>query len=38
VTRALLDKLGSVGRDLEGFSLETVRMFHGDASRAGYVL
>jgi transaldolase len=38
VTADLLKKLGLFGRDLERFSLETVRMFHRDAAAAGYLL
>ena len=38
VTADLLKKLGLFGRDLEDFSLETVRMFHSDAAAAGYLL
>jgi transaldolase len=38
VTADLLKKLGLFGRDLEDFSLETVRMFHRDAATAGYLL
>jgi transaldolase len=38
VTSDLLKKLGLFGRDLEAFSLETVRMFHRDAATAGYLL
>ena len=38
VTSDLLKKLGLLGRDLEEFSLETVRMFHSDAAAAGYLL
>lgn len=38
VTHDLLKKLGNVGRDLEDFSLDTVRMFHRDAQHAGYRL
>jgi len=38
VTHDLLKKLGSVGRDLDDFSLATVRMFHDDAAAAGYRL
>jgi len=34
----LLPKLGLFGRDLDTFSLETVRMFHSDAATAGYLL
>jgi transaldolase len=36
VTSDLLNKLGSVGYDLDAFSLDTVKMFHRDASAAGY--
>jgi transaldolase len=32
----ILSKLPLVGRDLDDFSLDTVRMFHGDAKAAGY--
>ncbi len=38
VTHDLLEKLPLLGRDLEAFSLETVRMFHDDAVTAGYLL
>lgn len=38
VTPALLDKLALHGKDLADMSLDTVRMFHGDAVRAGYTL
>jgi transaldolase len=38
VTTDLLKKLELFGRDLEDFSLETVRMFHHDAATAGYLL
>lgn len=38
VTHDLLQKLALLGRDLEVFSLETVRMFHNDAVTAGYLL
>ena len=38
VTHDLLKKLPLIGRDLEQFSLETVRMFHDDAAAAGYQL
>jgi transaldolase len=38
VTHDILKKLESVGRDLGEFSLETVKMFHEDARRAGYTL
>jgi transaldolase len=36
MTHDLLKKLGSLGKSLEAFSLETVQMFHRDASTAGY--
>jgi transaldolase len=38
VTHDLLKRLASVGRDLEEFSLATVRMFRDDAVAAGYSL
>jgi transaldolase len=38
VTNDLLKKLDLIAKDLEEFSLETVRMFHRDAASAGYVL
>jgi transaldolase len=38
VTHDLLKKLPLLGRDLEDFSLDTVRMFHRDAQAAGYSL
>ena len=38
VTHDLLKKLPTLGKDLDDFSLETVQMFHGDASSAGYSL
>jgi transaldolase len=38
VTGDILGKLGLVGKDLAEYSLETVRMFHDDARRAGYTL
>jgi len=37
-THDILEKLSLVGKDLNAFSLETVRMFHDDARRAGYSL
>ncbi len=37
-TGAILDKLGLAGKDLDEFSLDTVRMFHDDAVKAGYEL
>jgi transaldolase len=38
VTHDLLKKLDSIGKDLDQFSLETVRMFHTDAQTAGFEL
>ena len=38
VTHDLLAKLPSLGKDLDEFSLDTVRMFHGDGRVAGYTL
>ncbi|MBV9207109.1 MAG: transaldolase [Actinobacteria bacterium] len=38
LTNDLLKKLPLLGRDLDAFSLETVRMFHHDAMTAGYLL
>lgn len=38
VTSDLLAKLPGLGKDLDAFSLETVQMFHRDASDAGFVL
>jgi transaldolase len=38
VTDGVLQKLPLLGRDLEAFSLETVRMFYNDAVTAGYLL
>ena len=38
MTHDLLAKLPSLGKDLETFSLETVRMFHRDAEQAGFEL
>ena len=38
MTHDLLAKLPSLGKDLEAFSLETVRMFHRDAEQAGFEL
>jgi transaldolase len=38
VTHDLLKKLPSLGRDLDDFSLDTVRMFLGDAVEAGFSL
>jgi transaldolase len=38
MTPDLLKKLDGLGKDLTQFSLETVQMFHRDASEAGYTL
>ena len=38
VTHDVLKKLPTLGKDLDEFSLDTVKMFHGDASSAGYTL
>jgi transaldolase len=38
VTDDILRKLPSLGRDLDEFSLDTVRMFHHDGKAAGYTL
>ena len=38
VTHDLLKKLSRLGRDLDDFSLDTVRMFHDDARAAGFLL
>ena len=38
VTHDILKKLSNVGRDLEDYSLDTVKMFHDDASHAGFIL
>jgi transaldolase len=38
VTNDILAKLKLVGKDLSDFSLETVQMFHNDATKAGYTL
>jgi transaldolase len=38
MTHDLLAKLDSLGKNLEQFSLETVRMFHNDALTAGFTL
>jgi transaldolase len=38
ITHALLSKLDGLGKSLEQFSLETVRMFHDDALAAGFTL
>ena len=36
VTNDILSKLALVGKDQEEYSLETVEMFHRDATAAGY--
>ena len=36
VTTDFLSKLPLVGKDLDEYSLDTVRMFYDDARRAGY--
>lgn len=38
VTDDVLTKLPNVGRDLDTYSLETVKMFHEDACKAGFSL
>lgn len=38
VTHDVLKKLPTLGKDLDQFSLDTVQMFHSDASSAGYTL
>jgi transaldolase len=38
MTHALLTKLPTIGRDLDDFSLETVRMFYSDGQLAGFNL
>jgi transaldolase len=38
LTSDILEKLHLVGKDLDEFSLETVRMFHHDARASGYAL
>jgi transaldolase len=38
VTHDLLGKLDCLGKDLDQYSLETVRMFHCDAAAAGFTL
>ena len=38
VTDEILKRLPILGRDLDEFSLETVKMFHRDAEAAGYAL
>ena len=38
VTHDILKKLPTIGKSMEQFSLETVKMFHQDASAAGYAI
>jgi transaldolase len=38
VTHEVLKKLSLVGKDLDQYSLETVKMFHSDAVAAGFSL
>jgi transaldolase len=38
VTHDLLKKIAGLGKDLDQFSLETVQMFHRDASESGFQL
>jgi transaldolase len=38
VTNDILKKLTLIGKDLDDYSLETVKMFHDDAARAGFRL
>ena len=38
VTHDLLGKLHLLGKDLDEYSLDTVKMFHGDAASAGFTL
>jgi transaldolase len=38
VTADILAKLDGVGKDLDDFSLDTVRMFHDDALKAGFTI
>lgn len=38
VTNDILTKLNLVGKDLDEFSLETVKMFYSDAVKSGYAL
>jgi transaldolase len=38
VTNDILAKLHLAGRDLDEFSLDTVKMFHGDGQKAGFKL
>jgi len=38
VTNDLLKKLNLIGKDLNEYSLETVKMFHSDATSAGFAI
>jgi len=38
VTDNILEKLQTIGKDLNDYSLETVLMFHSDAAKSGYRL
>jgi transaldolase len=38
VTHDILNKIELVGKDLEDYSLDTVKMFHADAVTAGFIL
>lgn len=38
VTNDILKKLALVGKDLDDYSLDTVKMFHDDAQKAGFAL
>jgi transaldolase len=38
VTNDILKKLASVGKDLDDYSLDTVKMFYDDAAKAGFSL
>jgi transaldolase len=38
VTNDVLAKLAGVGKDLDEFSLDTVKMFYNDATSAGYTI
>jgi len=38
ITADILNKLPLIGKDLDDYSLDTVKMFHSDAVAAGYVL
>lgn len=38
VTNDILAKLANVGKDLDEYSLDTVKMFHTDANKAGFTI